>query len=62
MKIERLVESGQGRVRVTLETLDVEAHSKFERNDMTKSQVKYIMDSAVHALLHLLTTVRSNKE
>jgi hypothetical protein len=60
VKVVRTVESGNAKVALTLETLNVEAHSKLQRDDVTSSKVKFVMDAAVNALIRILQETGSN--
>jgi hypothetical protein len=61
VKIERSIEGGHERLSLTLQTLDVNSHSKLVRDEATIEAVQLILDSAVSQLVLLLRKIRTHE-
>jgi len=56
-----MIEGGSERLSLTLQTLDVNSHSKLVRDERTKKEVQDILDYAVKELVLLLRKISTHE-
>jgi hypothetical protein len=58
VKIDRVLEGGHAKLRLTVETLDLHGHAKLTLNDVTKEELYAIIDKCAVDLVDLLRRIK----
>jgi hypothetical protein len=58
VKIDKVIEAGNAKFRLMLETLDLHGHAKLTLNNVTKEELHGILDKAVVDIVDLLRRIK----